>query len=629
MKSCFHYEQVFSQINDFGEPYMEPENGMISPIGYDQPAIEPNDMNQINNNGANAVDVNIENDISCETIPPSPIRNVVYRDRVKKRMIDVTPKKKPIDLPRARDNTYPSPKVNGALSVPRADDVIPSTPLQIRRILSRPENLDDSQLTDDNNNSPFANNNNRMPTQPDPIDDIIPETPVSAHNIPAQPDDDVGIASPAAAENVVPTPNAEGTNLPSQVRFEPVDAINPQTPIGPDNIPAQPDDDVPMPLATEATNAMPNADEIIVPSPVKSEPRGIEAPVIPPKRKRRSAPKKKKQGLRIDDVIMLDVTEMRERIENPTVDCKQPQADVISKTDILLRKEAAFFTVPTIDGEVNRKLFKRNLVQTEEEHDLSIIHAILGIPENDQPEPDDNNNRGQESQVIVGDQLRKRSSRKRKSPDVEPRAQSEPMEMPIPEGTALPTPVEPMDGIESQLVPNLSGMHISLPDEQLVDIRPRRTPSQADDTLNENDKMVLRKLRALWKRKIHSVTMTSITERKSSRLQAAKNFASILSKFDLLDLYVFLFTEWSSILLFHFAVLKKLRLVEVEADESGQIQHIAKGNAGASQNIWWNILIDQKLTTCPWQESVIFMFCTHIHATCVCVCCLQFIIIYK
>lgn len=38
-------------------------------------------------------------------------------------------------------------------------------------------------------------------------------------------------------------------------------------------------------------------------------------------------------------------------------------------------------------------------------------------------------------------------------------------------------------------------------------------------------------------------------------------------------------------LLFHFAALKKLRLVELEADESGQMKHIAEGHADASQNI--------------------------------------------
>lgn len=599
--------------------FIEPGNG--------QQAIEPNDVDQMNTNGANAIDgQNIDNDISCESLPPSPIRNVVYRDQVKKRKIEVTPKKKPVVLPSVRGNNHTPPKVvNGALSVSQVDNGIPATPLHNRRALSWQDNLDDSQLTDDNNNSPIADNN-RMTTQPEPNDDIIPETPISVHNTPVQPVDDVPIVSLTADENVIPAPNEEDANLSPPVNLEPLDDINPQTPVN--NIQVQPDDDVPM----TPINSIPNADEIVVPSPVKSEPIDIEPPVIPPKRKRRSAPKKKKKTLCVDDVIMLDVAEMRARIENLTVDCKQPQADIISKTDILLRKEATFFTVPTIDGEVNRELFKRNLVQTDAENDLSIIDAILGIPENGQSELDDNSNSGRESQVIQGDQLRRRSSRKRKSPDVEPRIQHEPIEMPIPEQTAHPTPVEPMDGIESQLLPNLSGMHISLPDEQSVEqpVRPKRSPSPADDTLNENDKMVMRKLRALWKRNDHPVTMTSITERKSSRLQAAKNFASILSKFDSLDSCVCLFVQ---LIKSNFAC----------SFCSSQETAIGRGGSGRkrtnpthcqSQCTRFTKYL-MKYFDCSEVDNLsstricnIYVLCPHTR-DCVCVCCLQFILTYK
>lgn len=475
-------KQAYSRINDFGGIFNEyahenDENLSVSEISgsvhsapHDQEAIEENNMNQIN------VDYGRQNgnDVSCETIPATfPIKHVLYRDRTvkPKNYVDTAPAASPV----ARS----TPKtVMGNVSIPRErTDNISVSPFDDHVILSQPGevNILLSQLTDDNNNSQTPNavdNNVTMQAE------VILRS-MGVEEFPVQPDDDIsiGIACPAT------------------------------------------------PIAPKVNDSAPNADEIILPSPAHFKPIDIAPPllivspplVIAPKPKRRSVSKRKNQTLCMDETITLDSEEMRTRIKNPSVDCKRPLADIMSKTDKLQRKEAMFFTEPTMFGQCNRQMFQRNLVQNDEENDLSIIHDILNIPPNERP--DSVVKIEQESEVIEGDVIRRRSSRKRKAPNVEPRTRQHELEM-----------VNAESSIDLFVDNDLNGI-ATCPLEMDFPLQiPRNSLAQMDEPLNDNDKMVLRELRMLWKRNVESVTMANITSRKSGRLQAAKNFASILCK---------------------------------------------------------------------------------------------------
>lgn len=456
----------------------------------DLETIAHNDIDQYPDGQLNA------NDISCETILPTfPIRHEVYREPITVSESDVMREIVPTSPSIVRENIQSSPKAAQRVNRNIAKSYVEHD------ISSQAEKLEAqlSQMTDDNNN---------------------PSTPIAV--LPKQVDN--AEISLSFDDNVVPMQ---------------VDVDN--------NIPEQSDNDIrsgivlpASPFAAEIPHSTPKVDDMIQQLPVKLEPVDINPTlmevshstvVIGKKRKRRSAPKKRKNTLCIDDVIMLDSDEMGERIQNITIDCKRPRTDIISKAERLSREEVGFFTEPTMYGQCNRKLFKQNLISNNEENDLSIIHAILNIPKDEQPESVEN--RGQESQIIEGDMIRRRSSRKRKSPDVHPRVSQEP-KIPNVEDLALPTPIENvMNEIDSQLAVNSFEIDVPFPDVQPVDQQPRdKMPAQALITLNVNDEQVLRKLKMLWKQNVHPITMANITSHKSNRLQAAMNFASILGKFN-------------------------------------------------------------------------------------------------
>lgn len=538
-----NHEQVFSQINDFGETFMEPENVMCSPsegglsvseiaesifsAAHDQEPIEENDTYEANIGGANADGDRVDaNDLSCESIPATPTfpmhkpRRKTFGKRIATPEVDVMPEKTSFDPHTVRKNIQPLP-IRG-LSISRAVKSIPPSPFAKSAILSQPEylNSSSSQLTDDNNNPPTPNVDDDAPPPQETADDnsrwaeVIEDIQMRAEifdNFPAllKPNDDIPLEIVSPASPIVPEVDSGTANV----------------------------DDI----SNEVDSGTSNVDDLFPPSPPKLEPIDIK-PLLEflqplaavSKRKRRSPVKKKKRMIRVDDVITLDSTEMRARIQNVTVDCKRQLADIVSTTEKFLHKEATFFTEPIMFGQCNRIVFKRNLVQNDENYDSSIIKIILNSLENDRPESVEN--REQERRVIDGDTTSRRRGRKRKSPDVDSRAhQHQHTEMANYEGAALPTPGYSMNGIESQLEANSFVMDVPLPDDsQPVDQRPRITPLPLDEqerlneNLNENDDMVLRKLKGLWKQNGYPVAMTTINLRESSRLQAAMNFASIL-----------------------------------------------------------------------------------------------------
>lgn len=471
--SNLNCKQVFSHITDFGGALVGSQEEMFTPneeentskFVHDQEALEENDMNFIN----------VTPLVDAAQLYTDPIASPIFND---------IPENEPAVTSIVRDE-IPSPRMPIIDNVPitRAVNEVP--------YVDQPDELKSvsSHLTDDNNNSTtsFAADNDDDPMQPD-VNDINPQTTMTADETLVQPDDDIPIGLEPLASPTVP----------------------------------------------EIVNHMPNDNDTIPLSPVNSEPFDIQPPILEisqplitaPKRKRQSVPKKRRRTIFADDVTTLDSTEMRERVANTTIGCKPPRADIMSKAETLSHIEAKFFTEPTMDGQINRPLFKRSLILNDAENDLSIIHDILDITHNEQP--DHVENRVQDTQVIEGDAIRRRSSRKRKSPYVEPCSQQQ-----FVEETAFISPADPIvDNVLPEIAPRSQKMSAPVPGDQPVEQQSWNTPASTGGTLilNENDKSVLRKLRMLWKQNVYPVAMENITSSKSNRLQSAKNFASILGK---------------------------------------------------------------------------------------------------
>lgn len=562
-KHFFEIQQVFNQIEDFGEAFAEEANVFMSPGGLNSTISETSgsifsephvheaidrELSQMNNDGQNGESGERNpSDVSCETIPPSlPTRQDAHTDRIR-----ILTKKAAIvasgAAPAIRGNIQPSLKaVNDKEPSPRVANQFPTSLIVDNSTPSQPEDLDifTSQSTNDRNGlatpAAFSNVVNIRPVPR--LNGDIPMHQDGIENARPQPDDDIqtepeaygGGTKQGRDGNVRTQPN--GNILPeTELEPETIGDVTMQESV--DNIQAWPDVDIPTgaalpasPIAAEIANPAANAFDIIEPLPVKLEPVDIAPPLlevsqavnISPKRQRRAASKKKNRVPRFDETITLELTEMRSRLEIATIDCLPPQSHIISKAERLFRKEAAFFMEPTIVGQGNRQLFKRNLIQFDEENDLSIIHAILDIAGNDRSRSVEE--KEQESHVIEGDTVRRRSSRKRKSPVVVPHEQPGTTEI---EEAGFPSPLNAMDGSDLQ-IPEPSAQQI-----------PENIPTRADASLSDNDKMLLRKLKALWKQNVHPIAMANINSPKDTRLQAAKNFASILCKIFILRLHTF------------------------------------------------------------------------------------------
>lgn len=499
---------------------------------HSQATFEENPMEQDNILHGDA----IENDdqsvlkkrISCETIPPTPL---------------ILPTKKNLT------------RIKKRIAEPQIDDVpeIPTSPL--------PDyDIPHSQAAVDNNpHSPAT-------------DDV---------NIPLAFADDIDHSSRFAVDNMSLLLAAVKSN-PSRPIEAVIDPPSPFTDRGTPSLLAAIDNS-PIGIESPASSAdieladpIPVQGEIIL-LPPKIEPIDtslleISQPLLVEKRKTHSAPKRKNRSIRIDDVIKLDISEMRERIMEKHIDCKRRYADIVQKREILLRKEATFFTEPIMFGQCNRKAFKRHLLPMPD--DLSIIHVILNITEEDQPDSIDNNNTPQNGKVLEGDTIRRKSSSKRMAHDA--------VATPSP-GSAL-LEVEdaesftPPDMIAEYALNSLEA-HMPSPDDQATQQRPKIPAAQIDG----NDEIVWNKLRALWKRNVNPITLVSINSSDCKRLEAAKNFASILCKF-CSDTFSVQLESALNVYRFSLA-LKKLQWVDIEADENNHITHIAKGNASALQNI--------------------------------------------
>lgn len=242
----------------------------------------------------------------------------------------------------------------------------------------------------------------------------------------------------------------------------------------------------------------------------------VECPIVGgSKRKRITSSAKKTRKLAIDDVTMTDITETLARIANTKVDCKKRRADVVSKIEMLAPKEALFFKEPIMVGRCNRNIFRPCSIPDDTKIDLSIIRAILDIEESD--ETDGVEKRGCESQVVEGDAILRRSSRKRNSPVGDLIAQNG-LRMEMQPSPDLFVQNESPRSASNALETECSGCG-----EQ-----PQKSAQTAAFTSKVHDAKVLRKLRTLWKQNDLPVTMAHITSSGSNRLSAAKNFASIL-----------------------------------------------------------------------------------------------------
>lgn len=260
----------------------------------------------------------------------------------------------------------------------------------------------------------------------------------------------------------------------------------------------------------------------IVPSPRPPSPQMLETLPIEAKKRRYSVTKRKnkKAFIHRDAVTVLDTTEIRDRLMRVNIDCVPPRSDIVTKKMKFHHEEATLFTEPMISGGCNRELFKPNLVLRDEEIDLSILRSILSIPG---VEPDRAESRERENQLVNGDRVLRRSNRKRKSPEAGFREIDVPE---MPELDVVPCDI-PLDDMTQNHPFSVSSA--TADDQQVVDA----LRAQGDENFNKNDEMVLQKLRSLWEQSDRPVAMVDITSIKMKRIEAAKNFASILGENEL------------------------------------------------------------------------------------------------